>query len=107
MDELPSQSRRNLDHPGQRDDLGSVPDGYTAGSDPLRSTWDSDVPALTDDRPANAGVLRAMLAELSAEFPWSEAQAERWWQTHMPASEGKVETREPAPASELIPAGLS
>jgi signal peptidase I len=55
MDELPSQSRRNLDHLGQRDNLGSVPDGYTAGSDPLRSHWDSDAPALTDDQPANAG----------------------------------------------------
>ena len=62
MDELPSQSRRNLDHPGQRDDLGSVPDGYTAGSDPLRSTWDSDVPALTDDQPANASKSAARAA---------------------------------------------
>jgi signal peptidase I len=49
MDELPSQSRRNLDHSDSRDELGAVPDGYSAGPDPLRSAWHGTAPELVDD----------------------------------------------------------
>jgi len=49
MDELPSQSRRNLDPSDTRDHLGAVPDGYSAGPDLRRATWDVDGPELQDD----------------------------------------------------------
>jgi serine/threonine-protein kinase len=37
-----------------------------------------------DERPATAGELDRMLAEIELE-PWSESQAARWWNTHQPA----------------------
>lgn len=49
MDELPSQARGSLDPTRMRDDLGMVPDGYSAGTDPLRSAWhDESVEAIED-----------------------------------------------------------
>lgn len=49
MDELPSQSRRGPDRYGTRDDLGTVPDGYSVGADPLQSVWHGDTKQLKDD----------------------------------------------------------
>lgn len=50
MDELPSQSRRNAGRSGLRDELGSVPEDYSVGPDPLRTAWQGETANLADDR---------------------------------------------------------